>query len=86
MYAQPGPEVAGMPDAQHRKLALQPFDVKGLYHGLGSGYLEWDKELVRQVWFAGRACSFAWPEDIKVEVLGQHLAGKTQKYHRRLVV
>ena len=37
MYAQPGSQVAGMPDAQHRKLALQLFDGKELYHGLGSG-------------------------------------------------
>ena len=43
MYVHPGPQVAGMPDAQHRKLALQPFDGKELYHGLGSGFLEWSK-------------------------------------------
>ena len=26
-----------------------------------------------------------WPEDIKVDVLGQHLAGTAQKYYRRQV-
>uniref|UniRef100_A0AAV1UBB2 Uncharacterized protein n=1 Tax=Peronospora matthiolae TaxID=2874970 RepID=A0AAV1UBB2_9STRA len=28
MYGHPGLQVAGMPDAQERKLALQPFDGK----------------------------------------------------------
>lgn len=74
-----------MPDAQHRKLALQPFDVKELYHGLGSGFVEWCKEFVRQVGFAERACELAWPEDIKVDVLGQHLSGTAQTYYRRQV-
>ena len=54
-----------MPDAQYRKLALEPFDGEELYHGLGfSGFLEWGKEFVRQVGFAESACRFAWPEDI----------------------
>ena len=39
-YVHPGQQFSGMPDAQHRKLALQPFDGKELYHGLGSGFLE----------------------------------------------
>uniref|UniRef100_A0AAV1V1Z5 Uncharacterized protein n=1 Tax=Peronospora matthiolae TaxID=2874970 RepID=A0AAV1V1Z5_9STRA len=74
-----------MPDAQQRKLALQPFDGKELYHGLGCGFMEWGKEFVRQVGFAEQACGFVWPEDIKVDVLGQHLAGKAQTYYRRQV-
>ena len=74
-----------MTDAQHRKRALQPFDGKELYHRLGSGYLEWGKEFVHQVGFAERACGFAWREEIKVEVLGQHLSGKAQTYYRRQV-
>ena len=85
MYVHPGPQVAGMSDAQHRKLALQPFDGKNLYHGLGRGFLEQVKELVRQVRFAERACGFAWPEDIKVDVMGQHLTGKAQTHYRRQV-
>ena len=28
---------------------------------------------------------FVWPEDIEVDVLGQHLAGTAQKYYRRQV-
>uniref|UniRef100_A0AAV1TSQ0 Uncharacterized protein n=1 Tax=Peronospora matthiolae TaxID=2874970 RepID=A0AAV1TSQ0_9STRA len=54
----PGQPGVGMPDAQQRKLALQPFDGKELYHGLGCGFMEWGKEFVRQVGFAERACGF----------------------------
>ena len=63
MYFHPGLQVAGMPDAQRRELALQPFDGKELYHGLGSGFLEWAMNFFRQVGFARRACGFAWTED-----------------------
>lgn len=28
---------------------------------------------------------FVWPEDIKADVLGQHLTGTTQKYYQRQV-
>ncbi|CAI5703654.1 unnamed protein product [Peronospora effusa] len=85
MHANLRQQVVGMPDAQHRKLALQAFDGKELYHDLGSGFLGWGKEFVRQVGFAERACGFTWPEDIKVDVLGQHLAGKAQTYYCRQV-
>uniref|UniRef100_A0AAV1UJ54 Uncharacterized protein n=1 Tax=Peronospora matthiolae TaxID=2874970 RepID=A0AAV1UJ54_9STRA len=74
-----------MPDAHQRKLTLHAFDGKELYHGLGCGFMEWGKEFVRQVGFAERACGFVWPEDIKVDVLGQHLANKAQTYYRRQV-
>uniref|UniRef100_A0AAV1U7P4 Uncharacterized protein n=1 Tax=Peronospora matthiolae TaxID=2874970 RepID=A0AAV1U7P4_9STRA len=74
-----------MPEAQQRKLALQPFDEKELYHGLGCGFMEWEKEFVRQVEFAERPCGFVWPEDIKVDVLGQHLAVKAQTHYLRQV-
>ena len=39
-YVHPGSQVAGSPDAQYRKLALQFFDGKELYHGLGSRFIE----------------------------------------------
>ena len=84
-YGYPRQLGVGMPDAQQRKIALKPFDGKELYHGLGSGFMEWGKAFVRQVGFAKRACGFVWPEDIKVNVLGQHLAEKAQTYYRRQV-
>ena len=40
---------------------------------------------MRQVGFSERACGFVWPEDIKVDGLGQHLLGTAQKYYRRQV-
>ena len=75
----------GVPDGRQRELTLQPFDGKELYRGLGSGFLQWGRAFVRQVGFSERACGFVWPEDIKVDVFGQHLAGTAQKYYRRQV-
>ena len=60
MYVNPGQQAAGIPDARHRILAIQPFDGKELYHGLGSGFLKWGKEFVCQFGFAERACGFGW--------------------------
>ena len=74
-----------MPDAQQRKLAMQPFYGKELYHGLACGFREWGKEFFRQVGLAERACGFVWPEDIMVDVPGQHLVGKAKTYYRRQV-
>uniref|UniRef100_M4BS38 RxLR effector candidate protein n=1 Tax=Hyaloperonospora arabidopsidis (strain Emoy2) TaxID=559515 RepID=M4BS38_HYAAE len=74
-FQQPGHMREGVPERRIRKLALQPFDGKELYHGLGSGFLEWGKKFVRQAGFSDRACGFVWPEDIKVDVLGKHLPG-----------
>ena len=85
MFHQHGQVSPGVPDGRQRKLALQPFDGKELYYGLGSGFLEWGREFVRQVGFSERACGFVWPEEINVDVLGQHLAGTAWKYYRRKV-
>nr|CCA28076.1 conserved hypothetical protein [Albugo laibachii Nc14] len=76
-----------LPEYQYpaKRLGLQPFDDKEIYHGLGSGFLEWGKGFVRQISFSERAFGFSWPEDIKVDFLGQHLAGTVQKYYRRQV-
>uniref|UniRef100_A0AAV1TKR8 Uncharacterized protein n=1 Tax=Peronospora matthiolae TaxID=2874970 RepID=A0AAV1TKR8_9STRA len=82
MFFHPVQVPMSLPDGRQRKLALQPFDGKELYHGIGSGFIEWGKEFVRQVGFSERACGFVWPEDIKVDVLSQHLAGASQKYCR----
>ena len=58
MFYQHGQLPQGVPDGLKRKLALQPFDGKELYHGLGSGFLERGKEFVRQVGFYERTCGF----------------------------
>ena len=84
-FVYPGRQIKRVPDSQHRRLAPQPFDGKDIYHGLESGFLEWGKEFVLQLSFSERPCGFSWPEDIKVDVLGQHLAGTAQKYYRRQV-
>ena len=74
MFYQQNQIPMGVPYGRQRKLALQPFDRKELYHGLGSGFIEWGKEFMRQVNFSERACGFVWPGDINVDMLGQHLA------------
>nr|CCA25072.1 conserved hypothetical protein [Albugo laibachii Nc14] len=84
-FVHPGRQTEEVPDSQQRRLAPQPFDGKEIYHGLGSEFLEWGKEFVRQISYPERACGFSWPEDINVDVLGQHLAGRAQKYYRRQV-
>ena len=58
MFYQHGQVRQGVPDSRQRKLALQPFDEKELYHELGSVFLEWSKEFVRQVGFSERDCGF----------------------------
>nr|CCA15801.1 hypothetical protein TcasGA2_TC004282 [Albugo laibachii Nc14] len=80
-----GRQIEGVPDSQQRMFAPQPYDGKEIYHGIGSGFLEWGKDFVRQISFSERACGFSWPKDINVDVLGQHLAGTAQKYYRRQV-
>lgn len=84
-YAGPGHLMTGVPDSRQRKLGILPFDGKELYQGLGSVFMEWGKDFVRQLQFAERASGFTWNEDIKVDVLGQHLSGMAQKYYRRQV-
>ena len=44
-----------------------------------------NKKIVRQIVFAQRVCGLTWPEDIKANILGQHLADKAQTYYRRLM-
>lgn len=39
-YMYPGRPAVGMPDARERKLALQPFDGKEVYYGLGTGFIK----------------------------------------------
>ena len=46
VFQQPGHIREGVPDGRQRKLTLQPFDGKELYHGLGSGFLERGTEFV----------------------------------------
>nr|CCA25821.1 conserved hypothetical protein [Albugo laibachii Nc14] len=82
-FVHPGHKLEGVPDSQQRRLALQPFDDKEIYHGLGSGFLECGKEFVRQISLSELARGFSWPEDIKVDVLDERLAGTAQKYYRR---
>uniref|UniRef100_A0AAV1VBP1 Uncharacterized protein n=1 Tax=Peronospora matthiolae TaxID=2874970 RepID=A0AAV1VBP1_9STRA len=85
VYIHPGLQAAGMLGARHRKLAIQPFDGKELYHGPGSGFLGWAKKFFRQIGLAERAYGFGWPENIKFDVPGYQLACKAQTHDGRQV-
>ncbi|GMF60957.1 unnamed protein product [Phytophthora fragariaefolia] len=46
---QQGNQGVRYPDACQKKLAIRPFDGKGLYVGLGSGCLKWGRRFEKQV-------------------------------------
>ncbi|OWZ02249.1 hypothetical protein PHMEG_00026224 [Phytophthora megakarya] len=73
------------PDARQRKLNIRPFDGKELYQGLGSGFMQWGIKFMRQMRYAEAASGFAWSEDVKVDLLGHHLSGVTERYYNRQV-
>uniref|UniRef100_M4C2A9 RxLR effector candidate protein n=1 Tax=Hyaloperonospora arabidopsidis (strain Emoy2) TaxID=559515 RepID=M4C2A9_HYAAE len=76
---------ARVPDARQRKLNIRHVDEKELYQGLGSGFLSWGKNFVREVSFAERASEFPWSEDVKIDVLGHNLTGMAERYYNRQV-
>jgi hypothetical protein len=66
-------------------MAIRPFIGKDLYVGLGSGFLDWARRFERQVQLGQFACGFPWSEDVKVDLLGYYLSGKTEKYYNKQV-
>ena len=77
----PGPYLRQVPNSRERKIGIRPFDGKELYQGLGSGFLLRGKRIVRQIMFAERASGFHWSEDVKLDVLGNHLFGMAERYY-----
>ncbi|OWZ04657.1 hypothetical protein PHMEG_00023404 [Phytophthora megakarya] len=73
-------------DPRQKKLAIRPFTGKELYDVLGSGFLDWGMRFERLVTPAQSACDFLWPEDVKVDLLGNYMSGTAERYYNRQVV
>ncbi|KAG2974951.1 hypothetical protein PC118_g14233 [Phytophthora cactorum] len=56
-----------------------------LYVGLVSGFLERGRRFERQVNNVQSACGFAWPHDVKVDLLGHYLPGIAERYYHKQV-
>uniref|UniRef100_A0AAV1UYM3 Uncharacterized protein n=1 Tax=Peronospora matthiolae TaxID=2874970 RepID=A0AAV1UYM3_9STRA len=65
--------------------AIENFDGKEVYPGLGSGFAPCGKRLLRQVRIAEELSGCIWTVDIKMDVLGRYLTGKAgQHFHSQV--
>lgn len=58
----------------------RPISGKETYKGLGTGINEWTNRFLRQLERAQLANGVCWSEDVKIDVLEDHLEGKTLEY------
>nr|CCA17210.1 conserved hypothetical protein [Albugo laibachii Nc14]CCA23685.1 conserved hypothetical protein [Albugo laibachii Nc14] len=73
------------PTARDMKLAIQPFDGKEVFSGLGAPLTQWGHRFLRQLSYAQQASGGIWSEEIKVDCLGRHLSGKALNYYQQQV-
>jgi hypothetical protein len=72
--------VWGVPKNNDMKLQLAKFSAKETHKCLGTGVNEWVNRFVRQLERAQVASGCFWPEDVKMDVLENHLEGKALDY------
>ncbi|KAE9349449.1 hypothetical protein PR003_g5885 [Phytophthora rubi] len=70
----------GYPNYGQSKLSIRDFDGKETYKGFGAGFEQWGLMFIGEVDMAERACGFRWPEEVKLNKLGQHLVGKAGRF------
>ncbi|CCI10095.1 unnamed protein product [Albugo candida] len=67
------------------KLAIQRFDGKEAYSGLGAPFTQWGFRFLRQLSHAQQASGGIWSEKVKLDCLGRHLSGKALTYYEQQV-
>ena len=80
MYEYGGTPVWGVPKMKDTKLQLAKFSGRETYKGLGTGVNEWVNRFVRQIERAQMSSGYFWSEEIKMDVLEDHLEGKALEF------
>ena len=68
-----------------RNLLFCKFLETELYRGLGSGFFEWKRTLLRAIKPAESPRCFLWSEDVKVDLLSHFLSGTEERYYHKQV-
>jgi hypothetical protein len=80
MYEADGTPRWGVPKIKDMELQLANFSARETHKGLGTGVNEWVNRYVRQLERDQVASGYCWPEDVKMDVLEDHLEGKALGY------
>nr|CCA22467.1 Mitochondrial Carrier (MC) Family putative [Albugo laibachii Nc14] len=80
-----GPNHIQFPAARDMQLAIQPFDGRETYSGLGAPFTQWGYRFLRQLSHAQQASGGIWSEEVKLDCLGRHLSGRALTYYEQQV-
>ena len=73
------------PAIRDMKLAIQPFDGKETYSGLGAPFNQWGFRFLWQLSHAQQESGEIRSEEVKLDCLGRHLSGKVLTYYEQQV-